>query len=132
MRRVAVGVFSRIHDTREIRGGVDGASTHEGPGAPHEGGAPAAAAGDRAAGRCGPGRLALRWAVRLGVLPPRECQVRALCFSSVCGVAAGGTMSLIRTCGTILFNLSTVVGSYYCDVSDYVPLLVLVHFLANN
>jgi hypothetical protein len=39
------------------------------------------------------------------VLPPRQCQVRALCVSSVCGVAVGGTRSVIRTCGTILFSL---------------------------
>jgi len=86
-----VGVFAATHDASRIRGGVGGASAHEGPGAPHEGGAPAAAAGDRAAGRRGPGRRALRWAVRLGVLPPRQCQVRALCVSSACGVAVGGT-----------------------------------------
>ena len=99
------GVFAAIRDASGIRGGVGGASAHEGPGAPHEGGAPAAAAGDRAAGRPGPGRRALRWAVRLGVLPPGQCQVRALFVSSACGVAVGGTRSVIRTCGTILFSL---------------------------
>ena len=44
-------MFAAIRDASGIRGGVGGASAHEGPGAPHEGGAPAAAAGDRAAGR---------------------------------------------------------------------------------
>lgn len=47
------------------------ARAHEGPAAPHEGGAPAAAAGDWTAGRRGPGRRALRREVRLGMLPPR-------------------------------------------------------------
>jgi hypothetical protein len=79
-----------IRDASRIRGVGGGASANEGPGAPHEGGAPAATAGDRAAGRRGPGRCALRWAVRLGLLPSRQCQVRALCASSACGVAVGG------------------------------------------
>lgn len=57
-----------------VQGGVGSAGAHEGPGAPHQGGASASAAGDRAAGRQGAGRRALHRAVRLVVLPPRQCQ----------------------------------------------------------
>jgi len=81
---------------RGARGGDGGAGAHEGPGAPHQGGAPAVAAGDRPAGRRGPGRRALRRAVRLGVLPPRQCQVRALPVPRACGVPVGGSRAIIR------------------------------------
>jgi hypothetical protein len=78
----------------EVGGGV-GARAHEGPSAPHQGGSPAAAADDRAEDCRGPGRRALRRAVRLVVLPPRQCQVRVSSVPRACGLHVGGSRELV-------------------------------------